>query len=129
MKRRSRCRGEASAMAAKFHERAFIAQVEAADAEELRRLLSQPNIDQERALRGHLGDDRYQRMRRLARRTAELRPGDRGGTKPLAERRGRVIVLPGIMGSELTATDRSGVADNIWLSILRIIAGRIERLR
>ena len=63
-------------------------------------------------------------------------PGDRGlfdifsgGTKPPAERKGNVIVLPGIMGSELTATDRSGVADNIWLSILRIIAGRIERLR
>ncbi len=75
-------------------------------------------------------------MRRLARRTAGPGPGDRGqfdifsgGTKPPAERKGNVIVLPGIMGSELTATDRSGVADNIWLSILRIMAGRIERLR
>ncbi len=41
-------------MAAKFHERAFIAQVEAADAEELKRLLAEPNIEQERALRTHL---------------------------------------------------------------------------
>jgi pimeloyl-ACP methyl ester carboxylesterase len=41
---------------------------------------------------------------------------------------GRVIVLPGIMGSELDAVDRSGDADRIWLNFLRLIAGRIDDL-
>ena len=41
---------------------------------------------------------------------------------------GNVLVLPGIMGSELESVDRSGDADRIWLNFLRLIAGRIDDL-
>jgi hypothetical protein len=39
-----------------LNERAFIARVEAADAEELARLVMHPTAEQEQALRLHLGD-------------------------------------------------------------------------
>lgn len=49
-----------------FDERGFIAKVETADADELVSLFMCPSIDEEKALRAHLGDERYQRMHSLA---------------------------------------------------------------
>ncbi len=49
-----------------FDERAFIARVESASPEELANLLTHPSVEQEKALRAHLGDQRYQRMHSMA---------------------------------------------------------------
>lgn len=49
-----------------FDERAFISQVETADLEEFTQLLMRPSVEQEKALRVYLGDERYTRMHSLA---------------------------------------------------------------
>ena len=41
---------------------------------------------------------------------------------------GKVIVLPGIMGSELDSVDAKGDADRIWLNFPRLLGGRIRDL-
>ena len=43
--------------------------------------------------------------------------------------KGNVIVIPGIMGSEMTAVDRRGSGDPIWLDMLKIMAGRLDRFQ
>ncbi|HEV7734885.1 MAG TPA: CHAT domain-containing protein [Candidatus Binatia bacterium] len=103
-----------------FDERAFIAEVEAANPDDFARLLLRPSLDQERALRQYFGDARYERLhgRTLARNRA------RGACRPI----GNVVVLHGIMGGELAATRQ---ADNelIWVKVWRLIAGSFDRLR
>lgn len=103
-----------------FDERAFVARVEAAGVEELARLLAYPTSEEETALRVYLGDARYQRMHYLA-----LRQSTRG----VRTRQGNVVVIPGIMGSELTAVDGRGGHEQIWVKALPILAGRLSRLR
>jgi pimeloyl-ACP methyl ester carboxylesterase len=104
-------------------ERAFIARLEAADAEELANLLRHPTKEQEKALRAHLGEPRYKRMHELALR--------RGTTRALLSTRGRgnVVVIHGIMGGELSVIDRAGRAEQIWVKVLQLVAGRLQRLR
>ena len=41
---------------------------------------------------------------------------------------GKVLVLPGIMGTELDSVDRKGDSDRIWINFVRLIAGRIGDL-
>jgi hypothetical protein len=103
-------------------ERAFIEQVEAANADELGELLAHPASEEQRALRVHLGPERYQRMHSLALRRSRAQRANR---MP----RGNVIVIPGIMGSQLTAYDRDGNADRIWINPVNIVNGRLDRLR
>ncbi|MDQ3649868.1 MAG: hypothetical protein M3458_06215 [Acidobacteriota bacterium] len=97
-----------------FDEQAFIAQVESASADQLARILSYPTLDQEKALRAHLGDGRYQRMHSLAlkrsvRRAAEMPQGN-------------VVVIHGIMGSELTVSKlNSEIGDLTWVNAVRIM--------
>ena len=52
------------------NERNFIARLEAADVEELTRLVARPEFDEERALRAYLGSECYQRFHSLAWRCA-----------------------------------------------------------
>jgi hypothetical protein len=102
-------------------QRAFIARVEAAGAEELARLLTHPTVEQERALRTHLGDARYQRMHAMALR--------RGMTRSLRSTpRGNVVVVHGIMGAELSVST-GGAGDLTWVNAFRIMRGWVERLR
>lgn len=104
-----------------FDERAYIARVESAGTDELASMLARPAVDEERALRAYLGDERYQRMHGLALR--------RGVRRAVRESKGNVVVIPGIMGSELTTTDRGGDLDRIWVHLFRLMAGRLDRLR
>lgn len=104
-----------------FDERVFLRRVEESNAEELAEILRQPSVDEERALRTHLGDDRFQRMHALAL--------GRGTTRGATRTKGNVIVIPGIMGSEMTAVDRRGSGDPIWLDMLKIMAGRLDRFQ
>jgi len=108
-----------------FNERLFIAQVEAAGAEELAALLEHPTPEQERSLRAHLGDDRYQRMHGMALK--------RGITRSAAatrgnEKRPNVIVIHGIMGAELSVSSNGG-GDVMWVNAFRIMRGWLDRLR
>jgi pimeloyl-ACP methyl ester carboxylesterase len=103
-------------------ERAYIARLESADPQELAGMLARPTAEQEKTLRVYLGDERYQRMHDLALR--------RSYTRRVADvPRGNVVVIPGIMGSELAAVDREGVQDHIWVQVYRLITGRLDRLR
>jgi hypothetical protein len=102
-------------------ERAFIARVEAADAEELIKILQRPTAEEERALRVHFGDVRYERMRTLAVKARTTRGTDR-------RVKGNVVVLHGIMGGELTINQPGG-SQHIWMSIPRLIIGAIGWLR
>jgi hypothetical protein len=110
-----------------FNEKAFIAQVEQANTKELAELLRQPTREQEEALRNHLGAERYQRMHSMAlkRNVAHSRARSRGQSPE----KGNVVVIHGIMGGELTATDRKGSGDQVWAKALRIMNGWLERLR
>ncbi|HVR69727.1 MAG TPA: hypothetical protein VMT87_02685, partial [Vicinamibacteria bacterium] len=42
---------------------------------------------------------------------------------------GRVIVLPGLMGTELDSVDADGDADLVWVNYFRIFQGRLEDMR
>ena len=104
-----------------FNERSFIARVEAANTDELVEVLARPSAQEERALRVYLGERRYQSMHNLAlKQTAS-----RGVRRP----QGRVVVIHGIMGGELSAIDSAGDKDQIWIKAISILSGRLDLLR
>ncbi|QDV34795.1 CHAT domain-containing protein [Tautonia plasticadhaerens] len=100
---------------------AVVRRFEEATPDELELLLTSPSIEQERALRLYLGDDRYTRMHRLA----LMQSVTRGAEPP----RGNVVILPGLMGSALHTIDARGNDDEIWLDLWQIARGRVGRLR
>src|SRR2546426_12399257 len=102
-------------------ERALIASVEAAEPEQLAQIFARPTADEEKALRAYLGDERYERMHRAALM--------RGEGKVSAAPRGKVIVIPSWLGSELSSYDGSGACEHIWLDALNIGGGELDRLR
>ncbi|MBA2468390.1 MAG: hypothetical protein H0V37_03180 [Chloroflexia bacterium] len=105
-----------------FDERTFIARVEATDPDEFREIMAAPSREEERALRVHLGDLRYQRM--------HIKAVQHGGLRRGAPRdRGNVVVIHGVMGSELSVFDRGGDGDSVWVNLLRIASGRLAHLR
>lgn len=105
-------------------ERAFIKQFEAADANEMTRILARPTSEQATALRLYLGDDRYERMHAAA---LQATAAKRGLTTPS---KGRVVVIHGIMGAELSNFDSVSASDStkIWVHYWRIFRGWVERL-
>ena len=108
-----------------FDERDFISRVEAAGPEELAELLKRPTVEQEKALRAHLGDERYQRMHSMALK--------RGMTRSLMrsqniQPQGNVVVIHGIMGAELSVSS-GGSGDLTWVNAFRLMRGWAERLR
>src|SRR5215213_437265 len=106
-----------------FDERAFISQVERSNTDELAKLLVRPTLDQEKALRAHLGNERYQRMHSMAlkRRTSRSL-----GDKP----KGNVVVIHGIMGAELSiSSSNGGAGDLTWVNAFRILRGWLDRLQ
>ncbi len=105
-----------------FDEQAFIERVESADADELADILRRPSPEQDRALRAFLGETNYQRQRDLTLR----REIQRSRTRQPA---GNVVVLHGIMGSELSAFSRAGSGDPIWVKVFRIVEGALARLQ
>jgi hypothetical protein len=87
-----------------------------ADLDGVRRTLLDLDGEEERLLEEELGQEAFERVRRTAAR------GRRRG------KLGKVVVLPGIMGSELDSVDRTGDADRVWVNFVRLIAGRFEDL-
>lgn len=98
-------------------ERAFIARLESANTDELVVILSRPTPEEDRVLRIHFGPERYERLRRKA-----LRSGTRRGQK-----KGNVVILHGIMGSELQRFEGSQ-RHPVWMSLLRLILGATKWL-
>ena len=76
-----------------MNERAFLAQLESANTEELSQLLRRPTAEEERVLEIYFGRERLQRLRGLALRSQQR-----------ATPRGNVVVLHGIMGGEMTVS-------------------------
>ncbi|HJQ68071.1 MAG TPA: CHAT domain-containing protein [Blastocatellia bacterium] len=95
-----------------FDVRGFLAHVESANAEELTAILARPGKEQEEALRFYLGDARYQRMHGMALRQ---RMKSRGvAARP--QRKGNVVVLHGMMGSELSVINPTSATELLWVS-------------
>jgi pimeloyl-ACP methyl ester carboxylesterase len=86
------------------------------DMDRVREALVSLDPEEQDLLRQELGDHAFERTRRSATR------GKRGPKK------GKVLVLPGIMGSLLDVLDAKGEADRIWLSPFNIIRGRFMEL-
>jgi hypothetical protein len=42
---------------------------------------------------------------------------------------GRVVVLPGLMGTQLDSVDADGASDRIWVNYFRIAQGRMDELQ
>ncbi|MEZ4866966.1 MAG: CHAT domain-containing protein [Caldilineaceae bacterium] len=104
-------------------ERALIARLEAANTDDLAHLILFATPDEEKVLRVYLGDARFRRLRNLVLRREMARSERR------TEQRENVVVIPGVLGSELTAVDRAQRRERLWLSSHQIIAGHLERLR
>src|SRR5438132_8201278 len=104
-----------------FDERAFISRVEAAGPEELANILMRPSLDEEKALRAHLGEERYQRMHSMALKRKVRR-------SIVSEAKGNVVVIHGIMGAELSVSS-GGSSDLTWVNAFRIVRGWLDRLR
>src|SRR4051794_37924269 len=98
-----------------WDERAYVDRVERASTDELIRILSLPTRREEEALVSYLGAERYARMHEAA-----LRGNLRRATEPP---KANVVVLHGIMGAELTSTDRRGANEAVWVRPLRLLAG------
>jgi len=101
-----------------MNERAFLAQLESANTDELSQILRLPTAEEERVLEIYFGRERLQRLRGLA-----LRTGQR------ATPRGNVVVLHGIMGGEMTVYPEKEGAQYIWLSYPRLAIGAVGWLR
>jgi hypothetical protein len=106
---------------ASFDERAFIARVESANVDEFIHLLLRPTAPEEQALRAHLGDERFQRLHGRALKHVARRD--------VAPPRGNVVVIPGMLGSALTAFDRTGSGVPVWVNVPGLTAGALGRLR
>jgi pimeloyl-ACP methyl ester carboxylesterase len=75
----------------------------------------------DRGLWEYFGDEECQYLQRLAQQASLMR-----SRSPV---RGNVVLLPGIMGSSLTTVDGSGDEDLIWVHLLRLASGQIDRLQ
>lgn len=104
-------------------ERSLVRRLEAANTDELIELFLHATAEEEAVLRTYLGNARFRRMRNLVLRR-EMTISERGD-----DVKGNIVIIPGILGSELTSKDRNGVRERIWLSPRRIVAGHLERLR
>ncbi len=82
----------------------------------VRRIVVDLDAEDQRLLAEEMGHEAFSRTRGTAAR------GVRSG------KLGKVLVLPGIMGTELDSVDRKGDSDRIWINFVRLIAGRIADL-
>src|SRR5262245_22457737 len=97
-----------------------IAELQAAldrgDLDSVRRTLLTVDGHEAELLEQGMGAEAFERARRAAAR------GRRRG------KLGKVLVLPGIMGTELDSVSRTGDVDRIWIDFVRLLSGRIGDL-
>lgn len=94
-----------------INEREYLAQVQKAAPRQFANIIRTASGDAERILRVHFGDALFERMQGLARSMASTPAG-------------AVVVLPGILGSELYEND-----EHIWISPWNIIRGDFDQLQ
>jgi pimeloyl-ACP methyl ester carboxylesterase len=99
-------------------ERAFLAQLESANTDELSQILRRPSVDEERLLEIYFGAERLHRLRSLAL-----------GVRRRAVPKGNVVVVHGIMGGELTVFPKNENSQFIWLNFPRVAIGAFGWLR
>lgn len=104
-------------------ENELITRLEAANTNELIALILGASVEEEKVLRIYLGNERFRRLRNLVLRS-EMAREDRRKAQPK-----NVVVIPGMLGCELTSFDRQQNRERIWLSPGHIVAGHLERLR
>jgi pimeloyl-ACP methyl ester carboxylesterase len=94
-----------------INEREYLSQVLKSAPRQFANILRTASGDAERVLRVHFGDAQFERMQNLGRNMA---------TTPT----GTVVLLPGILGTELYEND-----EHIWVSVWNLIRGDIDQLR
>jgi pimeloyl-ACP methyl ester carboxylesterase len=99
-------------------ERAYIAQVEAASPETFSEMLSTADQEQQNALRAYFGAAKLDRLRTLAQRQLVRGPG---------AKKGNLVLLPGILGSELTVGTTQ--LEKVWFGLWSILKGDFDQLQ
>jgi pimeloyl-ACP methyl ester carboxylesterase len=94
-----------------INEREYLAQVQKAAPRQFANIIRTASGDAERILRVHFGDAPFERMQGLAHGMASTPAGV-------------VVVLPGVLGSELYQND-----EHIWISAWNIIRGDFDQLQ
>jgi pimeloyl-ACP methyl ester carboxylesterase len=94
-----------------INEREYLEQVQKSGPRQFANILRTASGDGERVLRTHFGDAAFERMQQLAQNMA-------------ATPSGTVVVLPGILGSELFENH-----EHIWISVWNIIRGDFDQLQ
>jgi len=88
----------------------------AGDLDALRRNLFELSDDERSLLEAELGAHKVRVLFKTARRARR-------------DKRGRVVLINGIMGALLDSVDRTGDIDRIWINVVRLMAGRIAQLK
>lgn len=99
-------------------ERAYIAQAESASPEKFSEMLSTADQEQQSALRAYFGSAKLDRLRTLAQRQVVRGP---------AAKKGNLVLLPGILGSELTVG--SDQLEKVWFGFWSILKGDFAQLQ
>ncbi len=99
-------------------ERAYIAQVESASPEQFSEMLSTADQEEQSALRAYFGSDKLDRLRTLAQRQL---------VRGAAQKKGNLVLLPGILGSELTVG--SSQLEKVWFGFWSIFKGDFDQLQ
>src|SRR5262245_24261823 len=74
----------------------------------------------EQPLQDYFGQEEYRYLQQLA--------GQTRGLRSQAPTPGHVVLIPGIMGSQLTAIDSNGQEDPIWMNLGRLALGQMAQL-
>src|SRR5260370_29431050 len=95
------------------NEREFLRRVSGATPDALLDAITAADGDEERVLRIYLGDEQFAALKSLASAMCGPAPAPRGN----------VVVLPGIMGSELSLRDGNDL-DLLWFILARLFLGK-----
>lgn len=106
-----------------MNQRILVDQIGRADPEELERLIAAPTAEEERTLREYLGEDQFEDLHAQAlERSARV-------AEEVAVRRGNVVIIPGIMGSYLSAFAQGKRKDLVWPDPIHLARRALDLLR
>lgn len=90
-------------------------------------MLTAPSLEEDATLRSYFGPQVYSRLHNRALRCQIKR---RDAELPFETKaRSHVVLVPGMLGSELSSVDTDGNKQRIWLSGQSVVDGALERLR